>query len=63
MNYRRKRTKRTALPKSQILFFERHNKRNTVTSLPIGRHGELPSDQPNGYREFFVKEEMNLLGL
>src|SRR5665213_1182733 len=44
MNYRRKRTKRTTLPQSQILFFERHNKRNTVTPLPIGRHGELPSD-------------------
>lgn len=59
MNYRGKRK----VPKGQILFFERRDKRNVVTSLPIGPKGELSPDQPDAYREFFVKEEINLLGL
>jgi predicted ATPase len=61
MNYRGK--KRANPPDSQILFFERHDSRNSVTAIPIGPRGELPSDQPAGYRQFFVKEEMRLLGL
>ena len=61
MNYRGRR--RANAPESQILFFERQKSRNTVTPIPIGPHGELPSDQPEGYRHFFVKEEMRLLGL
>ena len=63
-NYRRKLPKKEIenVPQSQILFFERHNKLNTLTPIPIGKRGELPSSQPPGYREFFVKEEMDLLG-
>jgi hypothetical protein len=60
MNYRRKKALK---PNSQILFFERRHKRNTVCPLQIGSNGDLPSDQPDGYRRFFVKEEMRLLGL
>jgi hypothetical protein len=59
MNYRR----RTRKPTSQVLFFERRNKQNTVTPLLISSSGEFPSKQPDGYRRFFVKEEMRLLGL
>jgi hypothetical protein len=62
LNYRKQRSKKN-LPEAQILFFERHDKHNTVTPLPIGRHGELPSEQPEGYREFFIKEEMRILGI
>jgi hypothetical protein len=61
MNYRRKHTKQSRLPQSQVLFFQRENARNTVTPLPIGPHGELPPDQPKGYRDFFIKEELQLL--
>lgn len=53
----------TELPNSQVLFFERHNRCNTVTSLPISSDGNLPADQPRGYREFFIKEEATLLEL
>ena len=64
-NYKRKRTKKeeSILPESQVLFFERHDKHNTVTPLPIGTNGELPSNQPEGYRHFFIREEMQMLGL
>jgi hypothetical protein len=59
MNYRR----RTRKPNSQVLFFERRHKHNTVTPIVISPSGEMPADQPDGYRRFFVKEEMRLLGL
>ena len=65
MNYRRKPSKKTKqqLPESQVLFFERRNRQNTVTPLSIGTRGELPADQPDGYRDFFIKEEMHLLDI
>lgn len=50
-------------PESQILFFERRDKHNTVTSLRISETGELPAHQPDSYREFFIREEMQLLGI
>jgi len=63
MNYRRRKPKDGhQAPKSQILFFERHERRNIVTPLPIGPRGELPQDQPSSYRDFFVKEQMDILG-
>ncbi len=60
MNYRQPGTKK---PDSQILFFERRDRHNTVHSLPINAQGELPSDQPDSYRHFFLAEEMKILGL
>jgi hypothetical protein len=60
LNYRRKTAHK---PSSQVLFFERRNKRNTVTAVPIAANGELPSSQPDSYRRFFLKEEMRLLGI
>ena len=46
---------------SQILFFERKEKHNTVTPLEIGERGELPAEQPDTYRDFFLREEMRVL--
>jgi hypothetical protein len=65
LNYRKKRPKKEALnlPKSQILFFERQDTHNTVTPISIGERGDLPSDQPESYRRFFVKEEIRLLSI
>ncbi len=60
LNYRNKRRQK---PDAQILFFERKEKKNTVTSLVIDENGDLPPDQPKSYREFFIKEEMKMLGL
>ncbi len=61
MQYRNKRTEQG--PSSQILFFERQESHNVVTVLPIGDSGELPLDQPESYRSFFLREQINLLGL
>jgi hypothetical protein len=60
MNYK---NTRATTPDSQILFFERRDKHNVVTPLTIGKTGELPADQPDNYRRFFVREQMNLLGI
>lgn len=60
LNYRR--SKKNA-PEAQILFFERKDRHNVVTAIRVGEAGELPSSQPEGYRKFFVKEQMRLLGL
>lgn len=59
MNYRKA---KGGKPESQILFFERREKHNTVTALPLDDRGELPEDQPSSYRDFFVREELRLLG-
>ena len=50
-------------PESQILFFERKNESNKVHSILVDDKGNLDPNQPKSYREFFVREEMNLLGL
>ena len=59
MNYARRKGK---APNSQILFFERRRKCNTATAMNIGPTGELPPDQPESYRKFFIKEQLDLLG-
>lgn len=48
---------------SQVLFFQRVRGYNTVTSLPIDKSGSFPDKQPNSYRKFFIKEQMDLLGI
>jgi hypothetical protein len=60
MNYKKD---RAIKPDSQILFFERHDKHNVVTPLNIGNAGELPVEQPESYRQFFIREQMDLLGI
>jgi hypothetical protein len=60
MNYKSKRNNK---PDSQILFFERRDRHNIVTPVEIGMTGELAADQPDSYRHFFLREQMNLLGI
>jgi predicted ATPase len=60
MNYRKDHVKR---PGGQVLFFERRDKHNMVTALGIGDSGEFPKDQPESYRQFFIREQMDLLGM
>lgn len=50
-------------PESQILFFERSDGRNKVTSIEIKKDGSISDQQPDSYRSFFLKEEMQILGL
>ncbi len=49
--------------KSQILFFEKTDNGNKLTPIEIDHNGDLDIDQPKSYRDFFLKEEMTLLGL
>lgn len=49
-----------ALP-SQLLFFERTETGNKVTSIGISDSGELDSNQPDSYRQFFYNESLALL--
>lgn len=53
----------SAKQKAQIIFFERSFRGNKLYRLSIDENGGLPSEQPKGYREFFIKEEFNLLGI
>jgi predicted ATPase len=58
LNYRKAGAEK---PDGQILFFERRDKQNVVTALPISDSGDLPADQPANYREFFINEELTIL--
>lgn len=48
---------------SQVLFFERSNKGNTVTSIAIDETGRYSDKQPKSFRDFFIKEQLELLGI
>lgn len=61
LNYNKKSTK--TKPESQILYFERTQKGNRIYQIKIGDNGELPSDQPPSYRNFFLRENLRLLEL
>ncbi len=49
--------------KTNILFFETDGQKNKVTKIAIDKNGDYGPDQPQKFREFFLKEEMELLGL
>ena len=48
---------------AQILFFERTPIGNQISAIPILPNGEYPEDQPKAFREFFLQEQINLLGV
>lgn len=58
-----KRHKGKTKPISQILFFERTKDGNKIHHIQISDKGELSENQPQNYREFFIREEMKLLDL
>ncbi|VWD10669.1 hypothetical protein BLA39750_03200 [Burkholderia lata] len=45
----------------QILFFERGECGNRVSSISILQNGDLSEEQPEKYREFFIHESLSLL--
>ncbi len=49
--------------KGQVLFFERIKGFNIVHSIEIDRSGELSDDQPKSYRDFFLKEGLDVIGI
>ena len=60
MNFKSKKKKRK--PESQIVYFENSSEGNVLNVLDIDEEGNLPKDQPKGYREFFLKEDLRVLG-
>lgn len=47
--------------KSQIVFFSRKSGRNKLTCIPILSNGNLSEDQPSEFKEFFIKEQLDIL--
>jgi len=48
---------------STVLFFTRTTHGNHVTEIAIGDNGSYPDDQPLEFREFFLKEQIDLMDL
>lgn len=48
--------------KINILFFYNNGKINEVHKITINANGDYSQDQPKGFRDFFLKEELGLLG-
>jgi AAA15 family ATPase/GTPase len=48
---------------SQVLFFEKTPTGNKVYPIEIEKTGQYSENQPPTFREFFIKEEMALLGV
>ena len=48
---------------AQVLFFERKGAGNKVTEIEIMRNGEYDSNQPAAFRDFFLNEQLAILGL
>lgn len=48
---------------SQIVFFKRTETGNELACIPIDKNGEYPDDQPKEFRDFFIKEQLELLNL
>lgn len=50
-------------PKTSVLFFTRDKDGNHVQELSIDKNGNYPENQPAEFREFFINEQINLLGI
>ncbi len=49
------------IPDSQILFFSRNQKGNKVVPIEIYKDGKISDEQPDEYRDFFIKESLEIL--
>ena len=47
--------------KSQIVFFHRNNGINELICIPISSDGSIPEIQPSEFRDFFIREQLELL--
>jgi len=54
-------SKRDDPVQAQTIFFQQTARGNMATVLLIGKDGKYPHDQPQEFRSFFIKEEMDLL--
>jgi hypothetical protein len=49
--------------KAQVVFFERHGDGNKLSIIPIQTDGDYSPEQPKTFRDFFVKEQLSILGI
>jgi predicted ATP-dependent endonuclease of OLD family len=56
-----KNTEQTTSFESQIVFFKKTNGINELKCIPINNDGSLPENQPKEFRDFFIKEQLDLL--
>ena len=47
--------------RSQILFFERNQGKHSVSPLLLSSQGRYPETQPQSFRDFFIREALELL--
>ncbi len=50
-------------PKSQVIFFEKKNGKNIVTPIDIETSGKYSENQPQSFRDFFIRESIRLLNI
>lgn len=60
MNYRKNMKHK---PSAQVLYFQRTDSGNRIQSIPIEKNGEYSTEQPDSFRQFFLTEQIDLLGL
>ena len=46
---------------SQVVFFNRTSSGNELSTVSINDDGSYSDNQPKGFRDFFLKEELELL--
>lgn len=61
--YRLKQSKGKKSSKAQILYFNRSKGMNIIHTVPIEDDGNYSEDQPDNFRDFFLKEQLDLLSL
>jgi AAA ATPase domain len=50
------------VPSAQVVFFRREGGKNVLHPLALSPRGEYPEEQPPGFRELFLQEELRNLG-
>ncbi|QGX40593.1 AAA family ATPase [Permianibacter aggregans] len=48
---------------AQVVFFEKNNNGNKFTVIPVLSNGQYSEVQPRTFRDFFLKEQLSLLGI
>lgn len=48
---------------SKILFFSKDENGNKVSSIQLNKDGSLPDNLPSDYRDFFLKEKLNIISI
>ncbi len=56
-----KKTSKVVNSKVNVLFFEFDGRNNIVTKIELDKQGNYSDNQPKAFRDFFLKEELNMI--